>query len=37
MGQAGLLERIKAQEGNGRYEYFFQKDNPETNEKISLG
>ena len=37
MGQASLVERIKAQEGNARYEYFFPKDDPETNEKISLG
>jgi len=30
MVQSGLVERIRAQEGNERYEYFFPMDDPET-------
>lgn len=30
MVASGLVERIRAQAGNERYEYFFPMDNPET-------
>ncbi len=30
MGESGLVEKIRAEEGNLRYEYFFPKDDPET-------
>lgn len=30
MTESGLVERIRAEEGNERYEYFFPLDDPET-------